>query len=215
MIQAVLENLLVSIWSGKLEVIIQQLQPIRLCKESLGKYVKSVTERMIESAYQKKLATQMRNYYQLLTTSPLENQDIKKIPLDSQKFGKKYGFHDGESTLFLMKKQDADRRVMITRASGMKLFLKDRLPRSIEFTGILYITGNKMNEEFRKMETPTHDKWAETSSACRGNEKMYRAMKHELYAYIKKQSSILLVRDLEIPLMLLVPMSFCLTWILG
>lgn len=87
LVQAVLENFLVSIWSGKLEVIIQKLQPIRLCKESLGKYVKSVTEGMIESAYQKKLAAQMRNYYQLLTTSPLENQDIKKIPLDSQKFG--------------------------------------------------------------------------------------------------------------------------------
>lgn len=186
LVQAVLENFLVSIWSGKLEVIIKKLQPIRLCKESLGEYVQSVTEGMIESTYQKKLATQMRNYYQLLTISPLENQNIKKIPLDSQKFGKKYGFQDGESTLFLMRKKDADRRVMMTRASGMKLFLKDHLPRSIEFTGILYITGSKMNEEFRKMETPTHDKWAETSSACRGNEKMYRAMKHELYAYIKK-----------------------------
>lgn len=186
LVQAVLENFLVSIWSGKLEVVIKESPMIRLCKDSLSEYVKFVTERMTESAHQRKLATQIRNYYELLTTSPFENPDIKKIPLDSRKFGKKYGFKDGESTLFLMKKKDADRRVMMTRASGMRLFLQNQLPQSIEFTGILYITGNKMNEEFRKMETPTHDKWAETSSACHGNEKIYHAMKHELYTYIKK-----------------------------
>ncbi|MGE9927469.1 hypothetical protein [Megasphaera sp.] len=186
LVEAVLDNFLVSIWANKLRVVIDDTaEPIRLCRESLGKYVGLITNRTKKSASRKKADEALNNYYELLTSPPDDAGDIRKISLESHEFGEKYGFGDGEATLFLMKKKDADRRILMTRASGMKLFLQNHLPRSVEFTGILYITGDKMNEEFRKMETPAHDKWTETSLACRGNERRYRAMKHDLFSYIK------------------------------
>lgn len=189
LVEAVLDNFLVSIWANKLKVIIidDAGEPICLCRESLEEYVGLITNRTKKSASRKKIDEALKNYYEVLTSPPSNIGDIRKIPLDSQEFGEKYGFGDGEATLFLMKKKDADRRIMMTRASGMKLFLQDHLPRSIDFTGILYITGNKMNAAFRKMETPTHDKWTETSLACRGKQKMYHSMKHDLYSYIKEK----------------------------
>lgn len=52
-----------------------------------------------------------------------------------------------------------NRKVLITRSSGMKLFALGNMSRIISFSGILEMSGKKLNEFFREMETPSHDKW--------------------------------------------------------
>ena len=52
-----------------------------------------------------------------------------------------------------------NRKVLITRTSGMKIFAMDRITRNIPFSGILKMEGEKLNAFFREMETPAHDKW--------------------------------------------------------
>lgn len=55
--------------------------------------------------------------------------------------------------------QNLNRKVLVTRKSGMKLFLMKNISKTISFTAILELDGTKLNEFFREMETPAHDKW--------------------------------------------------------
>ena len=55
-----------------------------------------------------------------------------------------------------------NRRVLIVRKSGMKLFELDRFPRTLNFTAILELEGDKLNAFFRHMETPDHTNWEPT-----------------------------------------------------
>lgn len=52
-----------------------------------------------------------------------------------------------------------NRKILITRSSGMKLFDLGNISRLISFSGILEMEGKELNEFFREMETPAHDKW--------------------------------------------------------
>ncbi len=52
-----------------------------------------------------------------------------------------------------------NRKILITRSSGMKLFALGNMSRIISFSGILEMEGKELNEFFREMETPAHDKW--------------------------------------------------------
>lgn len=52
-----------------------------------------------------------------------------------------------------------NRKILITRTSGMKLFELKNMSRIISFSGILEMEGKELNEFFREMETPAHDKW--------------------------------------------------------
>lgn len=187
LIRSVLYNFLVSIWNEQLVVVLDNEKNDVISKETLSKYVPLIVNQADAENRWKESMDALNNYYELLTSSPESNPDVKVIPLQAEEYGKEYGFSDGDATLYLLRKQDANRHVLMTREKGMRIFEQDRLPRSIDFTGILCITGTKMNSEFRKMETPSHDKWVETSSPCKGNEKKYRKMRKGLYSYIKKQ----------------------------
>jgi hypothetical protein len=187
LIRSVLYNFLVSIWNQQLVVILDNEENDIISKETLNKYVPLIVNQTDAENRWKESIDDLNNYYELLTSSPESNPDVKVIPLRAEEYGKEYGFSDGDATLYLLRRQDANRHVLMTREKGMRIFEQNRLPRSIDFTGIFCITGEKMNSEFRKMETPSHDKWVETSSPCRGNEKKYRKMRKGLYSYIKKQ----------------------------
>lgn len=52
-----------------------------------------------------------------------------------------------------------NRKILVTRTSGMKLFAIGNISRLIIFSGILEMQGKELNEYFREMETPAHDKW--------------------------------------------------------
>lgn len=119
-------------------------------------------------------------YYRILTSS---DPRIRKIVLDSNVYGKKYGFQDGECTLYLMEGESFNRKIMITRRAGMRIFEQNRISGSIEFTGVLVIEGDNMNEAFKKMEVPSHDAWE--PGRCRGEEKYYDRIFSGLRKYLR------------------------------
>ncbi len=65
----------------------------------------------------------------------------------------------GQARLRLMYAGDLNRKILVVRKSGMKITEIKNLPRGISYTGILELEGDKLNEFFRDMENPTHDKW--------------------------------------------------------
>ena len=172
-IKAVLLDFLVSIVQDKLFVTIQDEI---INKATLPQYMSKL------NPYENDQIRALLNYYHLLTAS---DPSILKIPLDKTRYGKKYGFDDGECTLYLKEGEGLNRKILITRKAGMRIFEQDRISGSIEFTGILIIDGPNMNETFKKMEVPSHDAWE--PGRCRGNETYYTNIFADLRRYLRDQ----------------------------
>lgn len=66
----------------------------------------------------------------------------------------------------------------------MKIFEKKNISGSINFTGVLVINGEHMNETFKKMEVPSHDDWK--PGRCRGEEDRYKKILNGLYKYLRE-----------------------------
>lgn len=172
-IKSVLLDFLVSLIRGKLIV---DIQGEIIDKNTLHKYVAELNPH--ESSEIKDLIL----YYELLTS---KNPNIKRISLDSKKYGKDYGFSDGECTLYLREGDGLNRKILITRNAGMRIFEQDHISGSIDFTGVLIIDGAVMNETFKKMEVPSHDAWE--PGRCRGEEKYYKAIYEGLRKYLRDE----------------------------
>lgn len=69
--------------------------------------------------------------------------------------------------------QDLNRKVLVVRKSGMKLFLMDHLSRMANFTGILELEGKELNDYFRKMENPEHTQWEPNRHPNRSEARKY------------------------------------------
>lgn len=130
LIGELIENFLVAIYRDKLRVTVQG-QTIN--KETLGAFVKEDAAK----------------YYKILTG----DATVKHFDCDFHGMGKlKLGvLLDPTATL--------NRRVLIVRKSGMKLFELNRFARTLNFTAILELDGLKLNAFFRHMETPDHTNW--------------------------------------------------------
>lgn len=170
-VQAVLLDFLVSLVKGKLVV---NIQGEIIDQKSLPKYMAEL------NPYQSEDIKALLDYYHLLTSS---DPKIIKISLDSKVYGEKYGFADGDCTLYLKENEGYNRKVLITRRAGMRILEQNRISGSIEFTGVLIIEGLKMNEAFKAMEVPSHDAWE--PGRCRGEEKQYTNVLNDFRKYIK------------------------------
>lgn len=171
-IQAVLLDFLVSLVQGKLVV---NIQGEVIDKNSLPKYIAEL------NPYESEEIKSLLVYHHLLTSS---DPTIKKISLDSAVYGAKYGFKDGECTLYIKEGEGLNRKILMTRKAGMRILEQNRISGSIEFTGVLIIDGPNMNEAFKKMEVPSHDAWE--PGRCRGEEKYYHDILLNLKRYLKK-----------------------------
>ena len=133
-----IENFLMSVYLEKLAVKVQNED--FLTRKTLGEFIQKYKDSLKNA----------NSYYKVLTVKEIEQHKFEKI------------FH-GLGTLKLQvvvdEKENLNRRVLVVRKSGMKIFDMDRISRSISFSGILTLEGFKLNEFFRQMETPAHDKW--------------------------------------------------------
>lgn len=130
---ALIENFLVSVYRDKLRVKVQGRE---IDKATLGAVVND----------------NAANYYKILTG----DNAVKTFETDFHGLGKlKLGVLVDPTTKL-------NRRVLIVRKSGMKLFELDRFPRTLNFTAILELEGDKLNAFFRHMETPDHTNWQPT-----------------------------------------------------
>ena len=170
MVKSVINNFLVSIWKGELVVKVQD------------EYVDKTTLEKHISKLDPKKDKEIIDYYYLLSSN---DSKIKKIDLDINDYGKEYGFKNNDCTLYLMDGEDLNRKIMMTRSAGMRLFDQNRISGSINFTGILMINGTNMNKAFRAMEVPSHDAWE--PGLCKGNEKKAQSMYKDLRKYMKNQ----------------------------
>ncbi len=134
-INEVLENFLMSIHKNLLSVTVDNKT---IDNSTLARYLSTYNTK-IKNAYW---------YYQVLVRP--ETKVFKK------------DFH-GMGTLKLSilvdPSEKLNRKILITRSSGMKLFALGNMSRIISFSGVLEMEGKELNEFFREMETPAHDKW--------------------------------------------------------
>lgn len=170
---AVLENFFVSIEFQKLVVHVGQ---DTLDRNSLAQHIAQLDD--------KKYAA-LKDYYNLLIHRHDDPEDNRVIILDADEYGKKYGIKDGECTLLLRQGEDLNQRVLMTRKTGMTLFPQSRLGNSISYTGILLIQGDTMNQIFKAMEMPAHDKWE--PGRCKVDKTFYENAYTDLRQYLRKK----------------------------
>lgn len=174
LIKNIITNFLVSLYYEKLIV---HVNDEIIDKAFLESYFK---EKLLKKDDLNKEEKTMLDYYLIL--SNFENKN-KVISLNSSEYGFAYGFHDNECTLTVRKGDDLNRKILVTRKTGMRIFEMKNLSSSISFSGILYVSGMTMNKFFREMETPAHDKWIANEQAKNFNEQKNALT--ELKKYIK------------------------------
>ena len=116
---------------------------------------KSTLEDIVQNKLDYNKSGRNRNsleFYKVLTS---EETIINSFSLDASGGG-----HLGEFKVYLLVDNElTSRRVLMSRINGMKVFEQDRFPRGIPFSGICILQDKKINDYFRKMETPEHDAW--------------------------------------------------------
>ena len=141
---SVIYNFFITIWQDKLVV---KIEDETISHENIGTLIAKLDD-------DKEEYRQVKAYFKLLTSG----KGIQ-IPYPEKKYKKIGEFKEGEATLYIMRGEDLNRRVLMTRKAGMRLFEQNRISGSISFTGILIIHGTHMNQVFKKMENPAHTEW--------------------------------------------------------
>jgi hypothetical protein len=143
LLHSILMNFFITIHQQKLVVRIEDLE---INHENLGELIMALEDTEDFCA--------LKAYYQLLVS-----KDTVVVQSPERKYKTIGTFKAGEATLFLTTGEELNRRVLMTRKTGMRLFERGRISGSISFTGILMITGKKMNQVFKELENPAHTKW--------------------------------------------------------
>lgn len=166
--KSVLHNFFITIHQQRLVVRINDFE---INHENLGKLIYD-----LESKEENEI---LKNYFNLLNSE----KTIKlKYPAKQYKNG--ISLEEGEAELFLIKGEDLNRRVLMTRKTGMRLFEQKNISGSISFTGILIITGNHMNNIFKQMENPAHNEWS--PERYEKDPKLAKKIYSDLRSYIRK-----------------------------
>jgi len=166
--KSVLHNFFITIFQRKLIVRINDFE---IDHENIGQLI---TE--LESNEENEI---LKNYFNLLTS---EKTKKLKYPAKTYKHG--ISFEEGEAELLLLNGEDLNRRVLMTRKTGMRLFEQKNISGSISFTGILMITGTNMNNIFKQMENPAHNEWS--PERYEKDPKLAKKIYSELRSYIRK-----------------------------
>lgn len=185
MIRAVLDNFLLAIWLGNLEV---EIGDHRITKTSLGLYADSLpVEKTAGSPHHKEYYEENRMIQRYARMLLGEDEATQRIELRAAEYGAKYGFPDGAATLFLTRGEGLNRRILMSRHIGMKLFEQKGFPSGIDFTGIFLIKENAMGQAFRRIEVPSHDAWEPGVLQDAAEEKQAKEMYLGLKRYLKEK----------------------------
>lgn len=143
-VYSVIDSFLIGIYNGRLEV---QVGDILINKSTL--------EDIVENKLDYNKSGRNRNYLEFYKVLTSEETIVNSFSLDASGGG-----HLGEFKVYLLVDNElTSRRVLMSRINGMKVFEQDRFPRGIPFSGICILQDKKINDYFRKMETPEHDAW--------------------------------------------------------
>ncbi len=138
--KAIFDSFLMSIYYGHLVV---KVQDDEINSDNIGSYIRSLHAKepaACKSTY--------GNYLALTRTEGTHKYE--------------YNFH-GMGTLRLRilvdPNEKLDKKILVVRKAGMKLFRLGNLAKVVSFTGVLELVGKPLNSFFRKMETVAHDNW--------------------------------------------------------
>lgn len=134
---SLLENFLLAIYNGELEV---EVQDFVVNNDTLGSLLEKYKDKC-PSAY---------IYYEVLRSNEevIEKNDLFPNLLGTVSLKVK-----------IFKDSLANRTVLMSRSNGMKLFDKDHISGSIQFSAILTMHGDTLSQYFARMEDPTHTNW--------------------------------------------------------
>lgn len=168
-------NFLVSILEDKLVVVVND----RVIDKETIQEVLIDLKTVNWNSDEKRLLESTENYYEAYT-SP----DKLEFNLD-ESFKSNYGFikdlSDGK--LILLKKDKANRAILQTRISGMKIYDRRNISRSINFTGIFRATGKELDKFLRALENTNHDNWSPDQLS--DNRKEAKDFLNDLYRWFK------------------------------
>ena len=131
----VIENFLYSIYTEKLEVIVEDTV---LNKKSLPAVISF-------------LGAKAKNAGMFYDVIREDNTQVHEISRPFYKLG--------TLRLRLIYDHDLSKKVLVVRKSGMRIARIPSLPRGISYVGFLELQGEKLNQFFRNMENPKHDAW--------------------------------------------------------
>ena len=120
------------------------------------------------------------NYFDALT-----NENRKEFNLD-ERF-KKYPFINSENDgkLILLKREDANRSILQTRISGMKIYDRKNISGNILFTGVFRAVGTDLDKFLKSLENTNHTDWS-PDQASTENRKLARRLLKDLFDWFKE-----------------------------
>lgn len=155
-IKHVVVEFLVAIWKGMLAVTVNG---ISIDASNLGSFVSQLNSQDSDDAVRETI-----EHYDMLTSTDDDSVRIIEFKPEQCRYKAKnfqFGWKEGDCWLWLKKGgTNLNRQVTYTRAIGMRIWNQKNISGSIRFTGILMIEGEKMNEDFKKIEGPSHEGWA-------------------------------------------------------
>lgn len=157
---SILDSFLGAIWNEKLVVAVGDTE-----------ISKSTLHDLIET-YQEELTGYTERYYEVLTSSATKWYEEDFMGLGNVRLG------------LLLGGQEMHRKVAMVRQTGMKIKDQDRISSFIPFAGVMFIDGQKLNEELRVLENPEHTEW---QVARANNEIQARALLKSLNDYIRQK----------------------------
>lgn len=137
---SLLEYFLLAICNDELQVKVQDLIVSKINVKSLLEKYKDFPNGCL-SAF---------NYYQVLCSD--EEEYINENLINNVSGSVKLKVKIFKDTL-------SNRTVLMSRSNGMKLFDKNRISSSIQFSAILTMEGDELSQYFARMEDPTHSSW--------------------------------------------------------
>lgn len=168
-------NFLVSILEKKLII---RVNNTILNHENLGEVI-TLLEEFKKSYDEKKVFKDTINYYDALTSQ-------KRLEFELDERFKKYDFikDKADGKLVLLKREEANRMILQTRISGMKIYDRDRISGNIMFTGVFRATGKELDKFLKSLENTNHTGWSPDQLS--ENRKQAEEFLKDLYHWFKE-----------------------------
>ena len=149
---SIVNNFLISIIEGKLIVHVNSRV---LNSDNIESVIDSLKELKL-TLDEKRVFENTQNYYDAFTSA-----DRLEFNLDEE-FVTKYPFIEEhtDAKLILLKRENANRAILQTRISGMKISDRKGISGNINFTGVFRATGAKLDKFLKALENTNHDNWS-------------------------------------------------------
>ena len=138
-IEAVLTNFLIPIYENKLIVVVNDIEISSVTLDDLIKEYVADRKGELNKCYSDFLV--------------LTSEKTTKVTRDF------YGIGTLELSILIDPQYNIDKKMLVTRKTGMKLFHKSKISKAIPFSAILRLCGDELGEYFLELEPPTHDAW--------------------------------------------------------